>query len=112
MSSSSATEVVAVAFSKVTSPCCISTTQVADFERLRVIVCNHYDGYVAARLQSLDKPNDPLRLARPHRCQRLVEQQNARIGVYGPSHRDRLVLAARQGTYLTLHRRQLDADLG
>src|ERR1700757_4318667 len=24
---------------------------VADFERLRVIVCNHYDGYIAARLQ-------------------------------------------------------------
>ena len=56
--------------------------------------------------------DDALRLARAHRRQRLVEQQDARVGEDRARHRDRLPLAARQCADLGLHRGHLDADLG
>ena len=52
---------------------------VADFERLRVVVRDHHDRDVAARLQPVDQVDDQPRLARAHRRQRLVEQQDARV---------------------------------
>src|SRR5580704_3491484 len=83
---------------------------VADLQRLRVVVCDHHDGDVAARPQPLDQPDDQPGLARAHRRERLVEQQDARLRIDRARHRDRLALSTGERSNLELDGGHVDAD--
>src|SRR5271166_1198742 len=83
---------------------------VADLQGLRIVVGDHDDRDVAARPQPLDQPDDQPRLARAHRRERLVEQQDSGLRIDRARHRDRLALSTRERADREFDRGHVDAD--
>src|SRR5215212_12114394 len=84
---------------------------VADVEDLGVIVDDQDHGYAPFLVEALDKVEDQGPLLRPHRRERLVQQQHLRIRVDSARYGYGLALPAREPRYLGVYGRDVDAHV-
>ena len=84
---------------------------VAHLEHVHVVVRDDDHRHVGALLQLLDQLDDQSPFARSHRGERLVEQDDLRVGVGGARDRDRLALTPGELRDLGVHRRDPDSDV-